>query len=40
MPAPIAPTPSYVPIIDVGGLYTSDPARKAAVAQQIGEACD
>ncbi len=40
MTASIAPSPSYVPIIDVGGLYSSDPGQKAAVAQKIGEACD
>lgn len=30
----------YVPVIDIGGLYSADMAAKAKVAEQIGRACD
>lgn len=29
-----------IPVIDIAGLYASDPALRAAVAQEIGQACD
>ena len=34
------PPDAFVPIIDLGGLYSSDPADKLRVAEQIGRACD
>jgi isopenicillin N synthase-like dioxygenase len=33
-------TASFIPKIDIAGLYSSDPAVKAAVADRIGQACD
>jgi isopenicillin N synthase-like dioxygenase len=32
--------PASIPVIDIGGLYSSDPAAKKAVAARIGAACD
>ena len=32
--------PAGLAIVDVGGLYSDDPAAKKAVAAKIGEACD
>ena len=32
--------PAGVPIVDLGGLYSNDPAAKKAVAARIGAACD
>jgi isopenicillin N synthase-like dioxygenase len=32
--------PAGIPIVDLGGLYTDDPAAKKAVAAKIGAACD
>ena len=32
--------PASIPVIDIGGLYTNDPAAKKAVAAKIGAACD
>jgi len=32
--------PAGIPIVDLGGLYTNDPAAKKAVAAKIGAACD
>ncbi len=32
--------PASIPVIDIGGLYSSDPAAKKAVAAKIGAACD
>jgi isopenicillin N synthase-like dioxygenase len=32
--------PASIPLIDVSGLYSSDPAAKKAVAAKIGAACD
>ncbi len=32
--------PAGIPVIDIGGLYSSDPAAKKAVAARIGAACD
>jgi isopenicillin N synthase-like dioxygenase len=40
MSAALATTPSSVPRIDMGGLYSDDPAAKARVAAEIGRACD
>jgi len=40
MSASVETTPSYVPIIDVGGLYSTDAAERAKVAELIGKACD
>ncbi|UFN47532.1 isopenicillin N synthase family oxygenase [Roseomonas sp. OT10] len=33
-------TRATIPLVDIGGLYSDDPAAKAAVAAQIGRACD
>ncbi len=32
--------PASIPVIDIGGLYSSDPAARKAVAARIGAACD
>ncbi|MBM3649231.1 MAG: isopenicillin N synthase family oxygenase, partial [Alphaproteobacteria bacterium] len=32
--------PAGIPVIDIGDLYTGDPAAKKAVAAKIGAACD
>jgi len=32
--------PAGIPVIDIGGLYSNDPAAKKAVAAKIGAACD
>ncbi len=32
--------PEDIPVIDIGGLYSDDPAAKAAVAKRIGAACN
>ena len=32
--------PASIPVIDIGGLYSGDPAAKKAVAAKIGAACD
>ena len=32
--------PASIPVIDIGGLYSNDPAAKKAVAARIGAACD
>ena len=32
--------PEDIPVVDIGGLYSDDPAAKAAVAERIGAACD
>src|SRR5947208_598096 len=32
--------PAGIPIVDLGGLYSSDPAARKAVAARIGAACD
>jgi isopenicillin N synthase-like dioxygenase len=32
--------PANIPVIDIGGLYSSDPAARKAVAARLGAACD
>lgn len=38
--AQVQAMPASIPVIDIGGLYSSDPAAKKAVAAKIGAACD
>ena len=38
--APAQAMPANIPLIDLSGLYSDDPAARKAVAARIGAACD